>query len=263
MLSGHIINESLVACLFKNWRVVYSNSSDNLSLKASLRISWEGIEFYEIEGEGDDDYTYVQPAFVSNQPISPILHVSSEARESYLEATKQVFVYGTYANLQTDTMYLHNVPADAWPYFRSFITSRGTSHVEKIAFDSDLCFKMGYNPHPFVAGQPPAWFPHKDMYKWLQTQLPKLKELMLVNFDNGRGTPESTWEELDLELVEFSSRNKRRFFEVNFLRSKYIKRINHDLEAEEGGKAINFRVVSTMKWKQAKRTPTRSIRWVW
>lgn len=45
---------------------------------------------------------------VSNQPISPLLHVCSESREEYISLTKTQFAFETYINFDIDAVYLRN-----------------------------------------------------------------------------------------------------------------------------------------------------------
>ena len=48
--------------------------------------------------------------FISNQPVSPLLHICHESRALYLSSTKTTYIYGTYMNLDLDTLYLVDCP---------------------------------------------------------------------------------------------------------------------------------------------------------
>lgn len=89
---------------------------------------------------------------ISNQPIPALLHLNSTSRSLYLSTLNPTYLYGTYVNLDTDTLYLSTCPdisdQDNEAGLRAFQNNKQTETGEEKQKERDgfeICKALGKN----------------------------------------------------------------------------------------------------------------------
>lgn len=132
--------------------------------------------------------------FVSNQPMSPFLHVCRESRAYYLFMSKASFAFGTYVNFSLDTIYIPDL-AFREQQFPRFLVCPSAKKIERLALRKDFYCNL--------PGREIMW----DNYLDMLCALPQWRELVFVF--NDEWTRTEVWEERSLSFRDLSAREKR------------------------------------------------------
>jgi len=190
------------------------------SLPAELRLKiWEftfashtqpRVHYVRIANlSGDRDVT-----FISNQPVSPILHTNHESRSHYFLKTLSTFAFETYINFDTDIVYIPDFEERRLS-FREFLDFKDSQKIQKLALRKNF----------FCDIPLPGHFSSKhlemtdSLWDWNQ---------MLVIFEDKRPAIE-VWKDTSMVFREFSAREKRATAERSYARQQ-CKVLNGMLE---------------------------------
>lgn len=132
--------------------------------------------------------------FVSNQPMSPFLHVCRESRAYYLFISKASFAFGTYVDFSLDTIYIPDL-AFREQQFPRFLVCASAKKIERLAMRKDFYCNL--------PGREIMW----DNYLDMLCALPQWSELIFVF--NDEWTRTEVWEERSLSFRDLSAREKR------------------------------------------------------
>jgi 2EXR family len=155
--------------------------------------------------------------FISNHPISPILHTNHESRSHYLLKTQLMFAFETYINFDTDIVYIPDF-ADREFHFRKFLDFEDSRKIQRLALRKNFFCDIPLPGH-FSSS-------HLEMmdclWDWNQ---------MIIIFEDER-LGEEVWKDTTVVFREFSAREKRKKAERNYVR-KYSRVLNGMLEGIE------------------------------
>lgn len=132
--------------------------------------------------------------FISNQPISPFLHVCEESRAHYLFVSKACFAFETFINFSIDTIYIPDF-ASREEQFPRFLECESAEKIVKLAMRKDFYCNL--------PGREIMWHRYVDMVY----ALPQWKELTCVFNDNSSRA--EVWQKRDLSFRDLSARQKR------------------------------------------------------
>ncbi|PVH77071.1 hypothetical protein DL98DRAFT_424370 [Cadophora sp. DSE1049] len=151
--------------------------------------------------------------FISNQPVSPLLHTCHEARKIYLTHPSRrgvTFDFGTYIDFDYDTVYLIDFEDDKDRFWR-FLESPSASKIQNLAMRKSLACEIPMEGHMSEK----QWLMKTDLDSWV--------ELSVVFHDDR--TPEGAWHDVDMQFRDLSAREKRRHAEIAYARA-YTKTLN-------------------------------------
>lgn len=181
-------------------------------LPTELRIKIWGFAFAShlqprvhcIDVRISDNYDH-KAIFISNHPISPILHANHESRSLYLFETRTTFAFETYINFNTDIIYIPDF-AERRSTFRNFLDWEESRQIQKLALRKDFFCDIPLPGHMSMA--------HCEMidhlWDWKQ---------MIVVFEDYR-SEEEVWGDVDMVFREFSARKKRARAERSYSRQQ-------------------------------------------
>jgi len=150
------------------------------------------------------DYDH-KAIFVSNHPISPILHTNHESRSLYLFETQTTFAFETYINFSTDIIYIPDF-AERRSTFRKFLDWEESRQIQKLALRKDFFCNIPLPGHMSVA--------HCEMIDHLWDW-----EQMIIVFEDYRSVEEA-WGDVGMVFKEFSAREKRTRAERSYSRQQ-------------------------------------------
>ncbi|KAL5313642.1 hypothetical protein ACEPPN_018063 [Leptodophora sp. 'Broadleaf-Isolate-01'] len=183
-------------------------------LPAELRIEiWElalGLDRFRTVVHCVDER---RGRFISNQPISPVLHTCYEARNVYLSHPFRVgieFAFGSYVNFEFDTIYMIDYEDDT-EKFRRFLQSPCAYMIENLAMQKSLACDIPLEGHMSEK----QWEMKQILSSWI--------ELSVVFHDDR--TLEEAWGDTGMQLQELSAREKRKHAEIAYARA-YMKTLN-------------------------------------
>ncbi|KAG4429896.1 hypothetical protein IFR05_014616 [Cadophora sp. M221] len=197
-------------------RVSASNDQFNIfpQLPAELRI-----EIWELALGFDQLRTVVHCVdergrrFISNQPISPLLHTCYEARKVYLSHPfrKGVkFAFGSYIHFDFDTIYMIDYEDDKEKFFR-FLESPWAHMIQNLAMRKSLACDIPLEGHMSEK----QWGMKEFLDSWRR---------LSVVFHDERTLGEA-WEDTSMQLQGLSAREKRKHAEISYARA-YMKILN-------------------------------------
>ena len=160
--------------------------------------------------------------FISNQPLSPLLHVCHESRVCFLNGTQSTFAFGSYVNFSRDTMYIHDADSPEG-FLQRFLPCPDARLIQKLALvKDDFCdlplegAVMHYN---------------QKLRGWL----PNWREWIIV-FEHERSS-DACWLDTEMVFKALSAREQRKRAERSFAR--IIARMYNDVWDEP----LEFRYV--------------------
>ncbi|KAH7330427.1 hypothetical protein BKA65DRAFT_353868, partial [Rhexocercosporidium sp. MPI-PUGE-AT-0058] len=151
--------------------------------------------------------------FISNQPISSLLHTCHEARKIYLghRFRKGVeFAFGTYIDFNVDTFYLINYERDEEKFDR-FLESPSAYKIQNLAMRKSLACNIPMEGHMSEK----QWEMKNLLNSWVE---------LAVVFNDDRGSEEA-WEDIGMRFQDLSAREKRKHAEISYARA-YMKSLN-------------------------------------
>jgi hypothetical protein len=141
--------------------------------------------------------------FISNHPVSPILHTNRESRSHYFHKTQLTFAFETYINFDYDIVYVPELQ-DRQAHFRKFLDFKDSRRIQKLALRKDF-----FNDMPI-----PGHFSSNHLE--LKRCLSEWKQIIII-FEAKRPWGE-LWTDLTVRFKEFSSREKRKRAERGYTR---------------------------------------------
>jgi len=149
-------------------------------------------------------------SFISNQPISPLLHVCNESRTFYLSYTQATFAFETYFSPQIDIIYIPDL-ANREEAFLDFLECESASKVGRFALRNEFFCNLPGEGH----------MSEKDYH--MRRSMPNCSQFVLV-FDDERST-NICWRDLDMRFEPMSARQRRKKAERGYAR-QYTKVLN-------------------------------------
>jgi hypothetical protein len=146
--------------------------------------------------------------FISNQPLSPLLHACHESRTCFLNSTETTFAFGSYVNFSRDIIYIYDANKPEG-FLQRFLPSSHARQIEKLALTNDDFVDL-----------PLAGFPVTFSQK-LREWLPNWREWIIV-FEEYR-TPLDFWRETELAFKVLSAKQQRKRAERSFARGIVAK----------------------------------------
>jgi hypothetical protein len=142
--------------------------------------------------------------FLSNQPLSPLLHACHESRVCFLNSTQTTFAFGSYLNFSRDIIYIYdgNNPEG---FLQRFLPSFDARLVQKLAIVKE---EFAHLP---LEGSPSTY--HRKLREWL----PNWREWIIV-FEDYRSS-EDCWVETEMVFKALSARYQRKRAEIGDARS--------------------------------------------
>jgi hypothetical protein len=163
--------------------------------------------------------------FMSNQPVSPLLHTNRESRAHYLFTTQMTFAFETYINFKIDTIYIPDFE-DRRGSFRKFLNFEESKKIQKLALRKDLSCQIPLPGHMSMA--------HFEMI-----ECPEAWRQMIVIFEDER-YPKDAWQDVNMEFREFSAKEKRARAERSYARG-WCKALSGMVRVVGEETAIDFR----------------------
>ncbi|KAE9364815.1 hypothetical protein N431DRAFT_389147 [Stipitochalara longipes BDJ] len=163
-------------------------------------------------------------SFISNQPVSSILHANHESRSHYFRNTQLTFAFRTYLNFETDIFYIPDFD-DRESSFPKFLDFPHSQKIQKLALRKDF----------FCDIPLPGHFSIKHVA--ILDLLSDWKQLLIVFEDERLG--EEIWKDTSVVFKEFTAREKRKRAERSYAR-QYCKTLNVIMEGYEE-KIMDFR----------------------
>jgi len=142
-------------------------------------------------------------SFISNQPISPLLHVCNESRAFYLTYTQATFAFETYLRPKKDIIYIPDL-ANREEAFLDFLEGESASKVGRFALRNEFFCNLPGEGHMSV----------RDYH--MRRSMPDCSEFILV-FDDERSA-NICWRDLDMRFEAMSARQKRKRAERGYAR---------------------------------------------
>lgn len=133
-------------------------------------------------------------SFMSNQPISPLLHVCRESRAHYFFKTRAQFAFETFIRFSVDTIYIPDFFSREIQFPR-FLKCESVRRIQKLAMRKDFFCDIPGSEH-FCEK-------HVDMLY----ALPRWREMIIVF--NDYGSCKEVWENRDLSFRDLSAKEKR------------------------------------------------------
>jgi hypothetical protein len=142
--------------------------------------------------------------FISNQPLSPLLHVCRESRNFYIESTQTTFAFGSYINFSRDIIYIpdSNTPQG---FLQRFLPSYDARLIQKLAVvkEAFIDLPLEGSPHTY----------HLKLREWL----PNWREWIIV-FGDDRSS-DDYWPDTEMVFRTLSAREQRKRAERSYARA--------------------------------------------
>ncbi|PMD29578.1 hypothetical protein L207DRAFT_520865 [Hyaloscypha variabilis F] len=177
------------------------------------------IHCIDIVNAGSDRET-----FISNQPVSSILHANHESRSHYFRNTDLQFAFETFLNFDTDIFYIADF-ADRESSFRKFLNFDDADGIQKLAMRKDSFCDIPLTGH------------FSSKHAEMLYNLSGWKEMFVV-FEDERPW-EEVWKDTSVVFRDFTAREKRKRAERSYTR-KWCKTLNEFMESYDEP-AIKFR----------------------
>ena len=162
-------------------------------------------------------------SFISNQPVSPILHANHESRSCYHFETHPTFAFETYINFDTDIVYIPGF-GNGHSVFRKFLYLKDVAKIQKLAMR-----KTSFS----IPRERPYFSNQLEMRKYF----PDWRQVILI-FDDQR-PEEEIWKDTSVTFRELSAKEKRKPAERSHIRGHC--RVMNNMMAQMKEETVDYR----------------------